>query len=58
MKKNKSRENLNKSENPARAKEAAQAYTSEDNVNTDPLGSGTGNPADQSDVPPQDVDDL
>ena len=58
MKKNKAKENLNNSENPEKAKEAAQAYTSKDNVKTDPLGSWTGNPSDQSDVPTQDVDDL
>ena len=58
MKKNKEKENLNRSENPQKAKEAAQAYTSKDNVKTDPLGSWTGNPSDLNDVPTQDVDDL
>ena len=56
--KNKEKENLDRSENPQKAKDAAQAFTSKDNVNTDPLGSWTGNPSDLSDVPTQDVDDL
>ena len=58
MKKKRSKEDLNKSDNPQQAVEAAQAYTSEDNVKTDPLGSWTGNPSDRSEVPTQDVDDL
>lgn len=56
--KNKQKEDFNKSENPKKAKEAVRAFTSQDNVDTDPMGSWTGNPADLSDVPTQDVDDL
>ncbi len=55
---NKEKEALRKSDNPAKAKEAAQAFVSEDNLATDPLGSWTGNPDDPGEVPTQDVDDL
>ncbi len=57
-KQNRAKEALKKSENPREAKKAAEAFTSKDNVMTDPLGSWTGNPADLGDVPTQDVDDL
>ncbi len=56
--KNKEKENLRSSENPSKAKEAAQAFVSEDNAATDPLGSWTGSPADPGETPIQDADDL
>ncbi len=58
MIKNKEKENFNKSQNPEKAKESVRAFVSKENVETDPLGSWTGNPADLSDVPTQDADDL
>ncbi len=52
------KENLNKSDNPEKAKDTVRAFTDKSNVKTDPLGSWTGNPADLGEVPTQDVDDL
>ena len=57
-KKNKIKEAFNKSENPEAAKEVVRTFVSKDNVNTDPMGSWTGTPADLGDVPTQDADDL
>ena len=46
------------SESSQKSNESSESYTSEDQVDTDPLGSWTGVPADRNDVPTQDVDDL
>ena len=57
-KESKEKEALLRSENPPKAKETAQAFVSEDNAATDPLGSWTGSPADPGETPTQDADDL
>lgn len=56
--KDKAKEAFNRSENPEEAKEVVRSFVSKDNVMTDPMGSWTGSPADLSDVPTQDADDL
>ena len=55
---NSSSKSNSKSENSQKSKDSSQSYTSEDQVDTDPLGSWTGVPSDRNDVPTQDVDDL
>ncbi|MGN1098617.1 MAG: hypothetical protein ACI4SS_06955 [Clostridia bacterium] len=58
MNKNEQKREFNNSEIPEKAKETVRVYVSDENVETDPLGSWTGNPADLNDVPTQDADDL
>ena len=58
MKQNKAKEKPNKSDKPEKAEEVAQAFLDKGSLETDPLGSWTGTPADPGETPTQDVDDL